>query len=136
MRKKMIQIGKKTGLEVNDVNNLAKIGISGLLALTLSVLTAAWSNVSAKESDPQPKTNNDKTLPEKCRMVPEKSTCTENNTTYYYDSEKNECIEVTGCVTTVFDSRRECKWACDDSYTSSSTSKYGIYFRGDFKDAK
>ena len=65
MRKKMIQIGKKTGLEVKEVNNLAKIGISGLLALTLSVLTAAWNNVIAKESNSQPKTNNDKTLPEK-----------------------------------------------------------------------
>jgi hypothetical protein len=47
MKKKMIQIGKKTGLEVKEVNNLAKIGISGLLALTLSVFTAAWKKVAS-----------------------------------------------------------------------------------------
>lgn len=103
MNKKIAKLGEKTNLTNEDVKKLTKIGISGLLAVALSVFTFGWSESSAAEVRP---------LPEKCRMVPEKSDCKGLFTTYYFDSETNTCMESMGCVTSVFDSKEECDKAC------------------------
>lgn len=111
MRKKMIQIGKKTGLEVKDVNNLAKIGISGLLALTLSVLTAGWSYSSAAENNPQPK----KSKSERCGLMYKSGPCQAHMKRYYYDAGTNKCeiFFYGGCEGVVpFGTYEECVSAC------------------------
>jgi hypothetical protein len=54
MKKKMALIGKKTGLELKEVNNLTRIGVSGLLTLILSVFTVGESGANAAELKPQP----------------------------------------------------------------------------------
>lgn len=103
MNKKIAKLAEKTNLTEYDVKKLTKIGILGLLALTLSVFTFGWSDSNAAEVKP---------MPEKCRMTPEKSNCKGLFTTYYFDFKTNACMEALGCVSSVFDSKEECDKAC------------------------
>lgn len=134
MKKRMVQIGKKTGLEAKEVNNLTKIGISGLLALCFSAFTGI---VTANAADPVRPPDNippgPMTPETKCRVTPKASHCKGLFTTYYFDSKTNTCMKAQGCVTSVFDSKKECEKACIGTYP---VSKYGGVGLRDFDNAE
>jgi len=139
MNRKMAQLGKKTNLEAEEVTRLTKIGLSGLLALVLSVVTGGWSGSNAAELKPVPRKNSSKPLPEKCSMVPEQSNCKGLFTTYYFDAKTTTCREAMGCVSSVFDSKEECVAACIGERAggpSYPVSKYGAVGLRDFENAQ
>jgi hypothetical protein len=112
MKKKIAKIGKKAGLEEKEVRNLTKIGISGLLAVTLAAFTGGMKEAKADEVKSLTKKNSANTLPEKCKLIPEKADCKALVTTYYFDPETKKCEEAIGCVTSVFDTKKECEKEC------------------------
>jgi len=139
MNKKMAKLGEKTNLTKEEVKKLTRIGISGLFALALSVITAGWSDSHAAEVKPQPEKDTTKPLSEKCGMIPEKSECKGLFTTYYYDSKTNSCREAMGCVSSVFDSKEECVTACIGEQVEAPSfpvSKYGAVGIRDFDNAE
>ena len=111
MKKKMVQIGKKTGLEVKEVDSLIKMGISGLLALCFSAFIGIVTIRAAEPVSP-PDNKTPKSIPEKCKLVPKQYNCRAEVSTYYFDSETNRCWETFGCVSDVFDSEEACEKAC------------------------
>lgn len=126
MKEKMAQIGKKTGLEVKEVNNLTKIGISGLLALGLSVFTGFATAYAAEPVRPGP------ILPaNKCDVTPKKCKSNESVIRYYFNREFQTCEAVSSCDTSGFDSMEACEKACN-----YPVSKYGGISRSDFENAK
>lgn len=128
MNKKIAALGEKTNLKKEEVKKLTKIGVSGLLALAVAVLTGLGSNVAqAKEA------------PQKCAEVPTKSDCKALFTTYYYDQAAKKCVRAMGCVSSVFDTQEECDKACGEQKPTvrpHTGHKYGGPSLEDFKDAK
>ena len=105
MNKKIAKLGEKTNLTKEDVKRITKIGISGLLALTVAGLTGLGSDAAAQET-------NAREMPAKCRHFPQKADCKESATTYYYDPILKFCIQSTGCVSPVYDTKSACNLEC------------------------
>ena len=147
MNKKIAKLGEKTNLAQEEVNKFTKIGLSGLLALTLSIFAFGWGNSNAAGVDPQPKKDKVNPLPERCRLYPESGPCKAIFKKYYFDAATKRCREFIygGCEGVVpFDTKEECDKACagpiinippntDNPYP---VSKYGAIGIRDFKDAK
>jgi len=132
MKNKLAEIGRKTGLQSKEAANLAKIGVSGLLALVVSAFIGGTGSANAADPTLHPRQDTAGLLPEKCRMIPQKSAACESNiTTYYFDDETNTCKEAVGCVSSIFDSRRECNRICVGQEPSYG-SKYGVMGMRDF----
>jgi hypothetical protein len=139
MNRKIVQLGKRTNLTTEEVKKLTKIGISGLLALILSLVTGGWNGSDAAEVTPLPRNGAAGPLPEKCGMVPKVSDCKGLFTTYYYDAGTTTCREAMGCVSSVFDSKEECVAACIEGQVegpSYPVSKYGAVGIRDFRNAE
>ncbi len=130
MKQKMIGLGKKTGIEAKEAGNLAKIGLSGLLALFLSAFAAGTGVVNAATENTRPGNMSDNNLTDKCWRTPAETGCREPVTTYYYDPETNTCKEAKGC-TPIFDSRSECSGSC---VRIPIGTKYGGVGIRDFRD--
>lgn len=133
MKKKLAKIGRKTGLQPNETTNLVKIGVSSLLALVVSAFIGGTGSANAADPTLQPRQGATNPLPEKCRMIPQKSASSESNvTTFYFDAETKTCKEAVGCVSSIFDSRRECNLICGGQVPSYG-SKYGVMGMRDFQ---
>lgn len=126
MKNKLAKIGSKTGLQSNETANLVKIGVSGLLALVISTFIGGAGSANAADTTLHPRQGTADLSSDKCRMIPQKSASSESNvTTYYFDAETKTCKEAAGCVSSIFDSIRECNRICGGQDTSYG-SKYGV----------
>lgn len=112
MNKKIARLGEKTNLTKEDLKKFTKIGLSGLLALTLTGLTGLGSEAAAQEQQMPAKDGQTNERAQKCDVVPEKGNCKALFTTYYYDPAQNKCVEAIGCVSSVFDTKDECAKSC------------------------
>lgn len=119
MKKKMAKIGEKAGLKEKEVKNLTKIGISGLLAVTLSAFTGVSQTVTAGDNTaPQEinnKQQNDKKLQERCNLKPEGGPCKGLFWKYYFNPKTGKCEEFVhgGCEGVVpFETKEECQKEC------------------------
>lgn len=126
MKNKLAEIGRKTGLQSKETTNLAKIGVSGLLTLVVSAFIGGTGSANAADPTLHPGKDAADRLQEKCRMIPQKSeSCESNVTTYYFDPETKTCKQEVGCVSSIFDSIRQCNRICGDREPSYG-SKYGV----------
>ncbi len=131
MKQKMIELGKKTGMEAKEAAGLAKIGLSGFLALFLSAFTAGTGIANDAKENPRPGNTAAHPLSDKCWRTPVESGSREPVTTYYYDPQTNTCMEAKGKVSPIFDSRNECNRTCIRIPTGTKYGGVGIY---DFRD--
>ncbi|MBA4389934.1 MAG: proteinase inhibitor I4 serpin [Syntrophus sp. (in: bacteria)] len=142
MNKKIAKLGEKTNLTKEDAQKFTKIGLSGLLALALSVFAAGWSNSNAAEVNPQPEKGKANPLSERCGLKPESGSCKAIFDKYYFDAGTNTCKTFIygGCDGVVpFDTQEECTMACIGQNTERPTypvSKYGGVSIRDFRNAK
>jgi hypothetical protein len=142
MNKKMTKLGEKTNSKEEEVKKLTKIGISGLLALILSVFTVGWSDSQAAEVKPQPEKDETKPLSERCRLKPVGGPCKAIFEKYYFDAGTNTCktFFYGGCEGVVpFETQEACDKACVAQQTTVRPypgHKYGGPALDDFKDAK
>jgi hypothetical protein len=142
MNKKMAKLGAKTNLKKEEVRNLTKIGIFGLLAITFSVFTFGWIDSSAAEVKPRPEKDKSKTLSKRCGLKPEKGPCKAIFDKYYFDAGTNTCKSFFygGCDGVVpFETQEECDKACVGRKTtkpSNGVSKYAAVSIRDFENAK
>lgn len=120
MKRKIAHLGKKTGLDDNEVTGFLKIGLSGLVALALSVFAGS---VHAGGSDPadlqksidKPRAN--QKLAERCKLKPEGGRCKALFWKYYFNQETKSCetFAYGGCDGVVpFETKEECQKACLD----------------------
>lgn len=123
MKKKIVQLGKKTGLEGREVRSLFRIGVSGFLALLISAFTGAShgaADLDSYKSLPIPGRSKPKAkdpLPERCRLEPDGGPCKALFWKHYFDPKSGECKEFAygGCEGTVpFETREECEEECLD----------------------
>jgi hypothetical protein len=138
MNNKMVKLGEKTNLTKEDMQKFTKIGLSGLIALALSVFTVGWSDSNAAEVKTQPGKDKVKPSSERCNLKPESGSCKAMLDRYYYDAATNTCKRFTygGCDGVApFETMAECRKAClgERPYP---VSKYGAVGIRDFKDAK
>lgn len=119
MNKKIARIGKKAGLGDGEVRNFVRIGVSGLIAVALSIFTgSAQAGGADKERLTPPfdlKPQAKEPLPEKCRLKPDGGPCKALFWKYYFDPKTNECKEFVygGCEGVVpFETREECAQEC------------------------
>uniref|UniRef100_A0A831XGC0 Proteinase inhibitor I4 serpin n=1 Tax=Geobacter metallireducens TaxID=28232 RepID=A0A831XGC0_GEOME len=121
MKKKIVQLGRKTGLEGGEVRSFFRIGVSGFLALLISGLAGTShgaGRLDPYESLPIPGRTKPKArepLPEKCLQKPDGGPCKALFWKHYFDPESGECKEFVygGCEGTVpFESREECEREC------------------------
>lgn len=146
MNKKMAKLGKKTNLQGEDVNNFTKIGLSGFIALTLSIFTIGSSSSNAAELNPQLKKGKASPVSERCGLKPERGPCKAIFDKYYFDTGTNKCnmFIYGGCDGVVpFETQEECDKACTVPKIEGTTnpypypvSKYGGVSIRDFKDAQ
>lgn len=115
MNKKMAQLGEKSSLTKEDVRKLAKIGISGLFALFISLFTVGLSDSNAVEVKPQSEKDKANPLSERCGLRPEKGPCKAIFDKYYFDAGTNKCqrFNYGGCDGVApFETQEECDKAC------------------------
>lgn len=137
MNKKIAKLGEKTNLSEGDVKKLTKIGVSGFLALILSIFAFGWSDSGAAELKPGPGKYKSKPLAERCRQKPESGPCKGYFVRYYFDAVANKCKTFTygGCDGVVpFETQEECESTC--IAPEFPVSKYGVVSIRDFENAK
>lgn len=118
MKKKLVQLGRKTGLEGSELRSFFRIGVSGLIALAISAFTGGAQ--AGGTGTPLPPRHDFKPqarepLPEKCRQKPDSGPCKALFWKHYFDPESGECKEFVygGCEGTVpFETREECEQEC------------------------
>jgi len=121
MKRKLVQLGRKTGLDAGEIRSFFRMG--GLLTVLISLFTG--SPQAAGDLDPyrslpvpgrlKPKAKD--LLPEKCRLKPDGGPCKALFWKHYFDPETGECKEFAygGCEGTVpFETREECEQECLD----------------------
>ena len=138
MKEKLLKIGGKTGLEAREVNNLTKIGVSGIMALALSLFGYLGSPAGAAEAKSQAGHDANRTVPEKCKIIPDKTDCSSSRATYYYDARTYSCKVARACGKFIFNNRTECVQTCvpPEKRQIYPVVKYGAVNRRDFRDAK
>jgi len=118
MNEKIGQRGKTAGLDDHEQRGFFRIGLSGLAALVLSLsigtAPAAGSDKAdlIKATDP-PRAK--ESLPEKCRLEPDRGTCKGLFWMYHFDQKSASCKEFIygGCDGAVpFETREECEQTC------------------------
>jgi hypothetical protein len=143
MKRKMAQIGAKTGLHKEDVNGLTKLGLSGCLALAISLLGFGGINSNASEINAQ--SNKMETLRESCKLKPDSGVCAAAHERYYFENLTNECkmFIYGGCGGVVpFNTKEDCEKTCiipntvDPDIEPYPVTKYGGVGIRDFKDEK
>lgn len=115
MKKKMAKIGEKAGIKEKEVKNITKIGISGLLAVTLAAFTGGLKEAKADEAKVQPEKKSTNTLPERCKLKPDSGPCKALFWKYYFDDKTKQCKEFIygGCEGVVpFETKEECVKEC------------------------
>lgn len=118
MKNKIVQLGRKTGLEGSELRSFSRIGVSGFLAVILSVFTG--SAQAGGTDNPLPpsydfKPQAKQPLPEKCSQKPDGGHCKALFWKHYFDPKTGECKEFVygGCEGTVpFETRQECEQEC------------------------
>lgn len=118
MNKKLVQLGRKTGLEGGELKSFFRIGVSGLIALAISAFTGSaqaggTDNPLPPQYDSKPQTK--EPLPEKCRQKPDGGPCKALFWKHYFDPKTGECKEFVygGCEGVVpFETREECEQEC------------------------
>jgi len=144
MKEKFAQIGKKAGLEENEVRNYIKIGFSGVLAVALSAFSGSAQaagtveNLARQMTDKPPVTEN---LPEKCLMKPDQGPCKAIFWKYFFNPKTGSCEEFLygGCEGVVpFETKEECQATCSDQQSEDPypVSKYGAVGIRDFENAE
>jgi hypothetical protein len=118
MNNKIRQLGKKAGLDDHELRGFFRIGLSGLVALVLSLFTGPVTVAGSDKADllkaidpPRAKEN----LPEKCRLKPDRGLCKGLFWKYHFDQKSAACKEFMygGCDGVVpFETREECELAC------------------------
>jgi hypothetical protein len=147
MNKKIVKLGERTNLTKEDVDKITMIGISGLLALTLSIFTFGLSNSNAAETKPGSEKDKTNPLSERCGLKPERGPCKAMFDKYFFDAGTNKCKQFTygGCDGVVpFETQEECEKACVSLKTEAPVpvidpypvTKYGAAGIRDFKNAK
>lgn len=143
MKKKIESIGTMTGLHKEDVNRLTKLGLSGCLALAISLLGFGWGNSSASEINVQSKRTDP--LPERCSLKPDSGICAAAHKRYYFESLTNECkvFFYGGCGGVApFNTKEDCEKSCitgktvDPDIEPYTVTKYGGVGIRDFENAK
>lgn len=120
MNKKMVRLGEKTNLTKGEVAKLTKIGISGVFALILSVVSAGWGAANAAEAKHPSDNYKARPLPERCGLKPEHGPCKAMFERYYFDAATKECkpFYYGGCGGVMpFETQEECVNACIDQKT-------------------
>jgi hypothetical protein len=118
MNRTIARLGKKTGLDENEVKGFFKIGLSGLVAVALSVFAGSAKAGAGDTADfrkllDKPQAKGD--LPEPCRLKPDGGTCKALLWKYYFDQKTNRCKEFAygGCDGVVpFETKQECEQTC------------------------
>lgn len=123
MNEKLARIGAKAGLGEWEVRGFVRLGMSGLMAVLLSLFTGPaqagrGDEVIPPQIDGKPRVK--KELPEKCRLKPDGGPCKALFERYYFDPRTGECREFFygGCGGVVpFETRDECEKECLDRTT-------------------
>lgn len=123
MNEKIWQRRKKAGLNDRELRDFFRIGLSGFVALALSLFIGSAPAVGSDKSDlikatdpPRAKEN----LPETCRLKPDRGTCKGLFWMYYFDQKSATCKEFMygGCDGVVpFETREECEQTCLEQKT-------------------
>ncbi|HEX2966548.1 MAG TPA: BPTI/Kunitz domain-containing protein, partial [Syntrophorhabdaceae bacterium] len=141
MKKRFEKIGEKTGLHKKEVNRLTKLGLSGCLALAVSLLGSGWNNLNASEINAQ--SNKTDPLSERCTLKPDSGVCAAAMNRYYYESLTKECrmFIYGGCGGVVpFNTKEDCEKtsiipnAVDPDIEPYPVTKYGGVGIRDFKE--
>jgi len=146
MNKKLENLGAKINLPKEDTRKFTRIGLSGFLALAISVFTAGWTNSHASGMDSQSNKKGNP-LQERCNMKPDRGPCKGAFGRFYFDGATKKCTQFMygGCGGVVpFETQEQCDKACADLGIAEDpvnsdpypVTKYGGISIRDFKDAK
>lgn len=133
MKRKMEQLGEKAGLEAHEVSGFFKIGLSGFIAVALSVFAGsagADSNGAVNLQQQIDKPQASEKLSERCNLKPEGGPCQALFWKYYFNKKTKTCKKFAygGCNGVVpFDTKEECEKTCADQMSKPATQDCGPY---------